>query len=83
MVINILLCSVSIEGRLYVWKISEGPDDEGTPQITGKIVIAVQIVGEGEALHPRICWHSHKQVMLLSKTIANCFFPFNIYGAIL
>lgn len=60
-----LLASVSVEGRLYVWKISEGPDEEGTPQITGKIVIAIQIVGEGEALHPRICWHCHKQEVLV------------------
>ncbi|XP_062079062.1 enhancer of mRNA-decapping protein 4 isoform X2 [Humulus lupulus] len=60
-----LLASVSVEGRLYVWKISEGPDEEGTPQITGKIVIAVQITGEGEASHPRICWHCHKQEMLV------------------
>ncbi|XP_024018764.1 enhancer of mRNA-decapping protein 4 [Morus notabilis] len=60
-----LLASVSVEGRLYVWKISEGPDEEGTPQITGKIVIAIQIVGEGEASHPRICWHCHKQEVLV------------------
>ncbi|XP_015881518.3 enhancer of mRNA-decapping protein 4 [Ziziphus jujuba] len=60
-----LLASVSIEGRLFVWKISEGPDDEGTPQITGKIVIAIQIVGEGDASHPRICWHCHKQEVLV------------------
>ncbi|KAL5577748.1 hypothetical protein UlMin_019447 [Ulmus minor] len=60
-----LLASVSVEGRLYVWKISEGPDEEGTPQITGKIVIAIQIVGEGEALHPRLCWHCHKQEVLV------------------
>lgn len=46
-----------------MWKISEGPDEEGTPQITGKIVIAIQIVGEGEAVHPRVCWHCHKQVI--------------------
>lgn len=55
---------MSVEGRLYVWKISEGPDEEGTPQITGKIDIAIQITGEGEASHPRICWHCHKQVCL-------------------
>ena len=45
-----------------MWKISEGPDEEGTPQITGKIVVAIQIVGEGEAVHPRVCWHCFKQV---------------------
>ncbi|XP_062017005.1 enhancer of mRNA-decapping protein 4 isoform X2 [Rosa rugosa] len=60
-----LLASVSVEGRLFVWKISEGPDEEGTPQITGKIVIAIQIVGEGEAVHPRVCWHCHKQEVLV------------------
>lgn len=60
---DIRLCSVSVEGRLFVWKISEGPDEEGTPQITGKVVIAIQIVGEGEAVHPRVCWHCHKQVI--------------------
>lgn len=60
---DIIFCSVSVEGRLFVWKISEGPDEEGTPQITGKIVIAIQIVGEGEAVHPRVCWHCHKQVI--------------------
>ncbi|KAM1998432.1 hypothetical protein ACFX1R_006817 [Malus domestica] len=60
-----LLASVSVEGRLFVWKISEGPDEEGTPQITGKVVIAIHIVGEGEAVHPRVCWHCHKQEVLV------------------
>ncbi|XP_004296126.1 PREDICTED: enhancer of mRNA-decapping protein 4-like [Fragaria vesca subsp. vesca] len=60
-----LLASVSVEGRLFVWKISEGPDEEGTPQITGKIVVAIQIVGEGEAVHPRVCWHCFKQEVLV------------------
>lgn len=45
-----------------MWKIDEGPDEENKPQITGKIVIAIQIVGDAESFHPRICWHSHKQV---------------------
>lgn len=54
--------SASIDGRVYIWKITEGPDEEDKPQITGKIVIAVQIVGEGESVHPRVCWHCHKQV---------------------
>jgi enhancer of mRNA-decapping protein 4 len=46
-----------------VWRIDEGPDDENKPQITEKIEIAIQIVGDVEAYHPRICWHSHKQVI--------------------
>jgi hypothetical protein len=45
-----------------VWKIDEGPDKENKSQITGKIEIAIQIVGYTETYHPRICWHSHKQV---------------------
>ncbi|XP_010272529.1 PREDICTED: enhancer of mRNA-decapping protein 4-like [Nelumbo nucifera] len=60
-----LLASASIDGRVFVWKINEGPDEEDKPQITGKIVIAIQILGEGESVHPRICWHCHKQEVLV------------------
>ncbi|CAK9148903.1 unnamed protein product [Ilex paraguariensis] len=60
-----LLASASVHGRVYVWKITEGPDEEDKPQITGKIVIAIQIVGEGESVHPRVCWHCHKQEVLV------------------
>ncbi|XP_028109811.1 enhancer of mRNA-decapping protein 4-like isoform X2 [Camellia sinensis] len=60
-----LLASASIVGRVYVWKITEGPDEEDKPQITGKIVIAIQIVGEGDSVHPRVCWHCHKQEVLV------------------
>ncbi|KAK3009635.1 hypothetical protein RJ639_015174 [Escallonia herrerae] len=60
-----LLASASVDGRVYVWKITEGPDEEDKPQITGKIVIAIQIVGEGESVHPRVCWHCHKQEVLV------------------
>ncbi|XP_077237507.1 enhancer of mRNA-decapping protein 4-like [Tasmannia lanceolata] len=60
-----LLASASIDGRVFVWKINEGPDEEDNPQITGKIIIALQIVGEGESFHPRVCWHSHKQEVLV------------------
>ncbi|KAF8409801.1 hypothetical protein HHK36_005880 [Tetracentron sinense] len=60
-----LLASASIDGRVFVWKIHEGSDEEDKPQITGKIVIAIQIIGEGESVHPRVCWHSHKQEVLV------------------
>lgn len=60
-----IIRSASIDGRVYVWKITEGTDDEDKPQITGKIVIAIQIVGEGESVHPRVCWHCHKQVICM------------------
>lgn len=56
-------CSVGTDGRVYVWKISEGPDDEDKLQITANIVIAIQIVGEEKVEHPQICWHCHKQVI--------------------
>ncbi|KAM3286938.1 enhancer of mRNA-decapping protein 4 isoform X1 [Capsicum chacoense] len=60
-----LLASASVDGRVYIWKISEGPDEEDTPQITGRIVTAVQVVGEGASVHPRVCWHCHKQEILV------------------
>ncbi|KAL6633640.1 hypothetical protein ACP70R_026311 [Stipagrostis hirtigluma subsp. patula] len=65
------LASASVDGRIYVWRIDEGPDEENKPQITGKIEIAIQIVGDSEAYHPRICWHSHKQEILFVG-IGNC-----------
>lgn len=54
--------SVGTDGRVYVWKISEGPDDEDKPQITANVVIAIQIMGEDKVEHPQLCWHCHKQV---------------------
>lgn len=60
-----LLASAGIDGRINVWKISEGSDEEDKPQITGKIVIAIQIVGEGEIKNPRVCWHCYKQEILV------------------
>ncbi|GMH25054.1 hypothetical protein Nepgr_026897 [Nepenthes gracilis] len=60
-----LLASASIDGRVYVWKISEGPDEEDKPQILGNIVIAIHIIGEEGSFHPRICWHCHKQEILV------------------
>ncbi|PIA58371.1 hypothetical protein AQUCO_00500354v1 [Aquilegia coerulea] len=59
------LASASVDGLVFVWKIDEGPDAEDKPQITGKVVIAIQMVGEGEPVHPRVCWHSHKQEFLV------------------
>ncbi|CAL5402592.1 unnamed protein product [Camellia sinensis] len=60
-----LLAGTSVDGRVYVWKITEGPDEEDKPQITGKLVVAIQIVGEGESVLPRVCWHCHKQEVLV------------------
>ncbi|KAG0473885.1 hypothetical protein HPP92_015742 [Vanilla planifolia] len=60
-----LLASASVDGRVFIWKIDEGPDVEGKPQITGKLVFAIQLIGDREEYHPRICWHSHKQEILV------------------
>ncbi|XP_039020680.1 enhancer of mRNA-decapping protein 4-like isoform X2 [Hibiscus syriacus] len=60
-----LLASASLDGRLFIWKINEGPDVEDKPQIFGKVVIAIQIVGQEESMHPRVCWHPHKQEILM------------------
>uniref|UniRef100_A0A0D9WPK6 Enhancer of mRNA-decapping protein 4 WD40 repeat region domain-containing protein n=1 Tax=Leersia perrieri TaxID=77586 RepID=A0A0D9WPK6_9ORYZ len=65
------LASASVDGRIYVWKIDEGPDEQNKAIITGKIEIAIQIVGDVETYHPRICWHSHKQEILFVG-IGNC-----------
>lgn len=65
------LASASVDGRVYVWKIDEGPDVENKSQITGKIEIAIQFIGDAETYHPRICWHSHKQEILYVG-IGNC-----------
>lgn len=66
-----LLASASVDGRVFIWRISEGPDEEDKPQITGKVVLAIQIVGEGKPVHPRLCWHPHKQEILM-VAIGNC-----------
>ncbi|CAN8270137.1 unnamed protein product [Cochlearia groenlandica] len=60
-----LLASVSLDGKVFVWKISEGSEGEDEPQITGKIVLALQILGEENTKHPRVCWHCHKQEILV------------------
>ncbi|KFK38666.1 hypothetical protein AALP_AA3G144200 [Arabis alpina] len=60
-----LLASVSLDGKVFVWRISEGSEGDDQPQITGKIVLALQILGEEETKHPRVCWHCHKQEILV------------------
>ncbi|KAJ0263950.1 Varicose-related protein [Hirschfeldia incana] len=60
-----LLASVSLDGKVFVWKISEGSEGDDDPQITGKIALALQILGHEDAKHPRVCWHSHKQEILV------------------
>ncbi|KAJ0733992.1 putative transcription factor WD40-like family [Helianthus annuus] len=71
-----LLASASMDGRVYIWKILEVPDTDDKPQITGVIVTAVQILGGGEPVHPRVCWHCHKQEVLVVG-IGNCILRFD------
>lgn len=61
-----LLASVSVDGRVYVWKICEGPDEQDKLQITGNAIIAIHLLrgeGEGDYVHPRVCWHCSRQVI--------------------
>lgn len=60
-----LLASASIDGLVFIWRINEGPNEDDKAHITGKIVSAIQIVGGGASVHPRVCWHSHKQEILV------------------
>lgn len=46
----------------YLWKIIEGTYEKDKPRITWKVVSTIQVVGECEFVHPRVCWHCHKQV---------------------
>ncbi|KAI3427780.1 uncharacterized protein J3R85_009208, partial [Psidium guajava] len=59
-----LLASASTDGRIYVWKVSESLEEDNKQQITGNIVIAIQLTQE-ESVHPRVCWHCHKQEILV------------------
>lgn len=63
-----LLASVSVDGRVYVWKICEGPDEQDKLQITGNAIIAINLLrgeGEGDYVHPRVCWHCSRQDVLI------------------
>ncbi|KAL1204879.1 Varicose-related protein [Cardamine amara subsp. amara] len=61
-----LLASISLDGKVFVRKISQGSEgDDEQPQITGNIVLALQILGEEDTKHPRLCWHCHKQEILV------------------
>lgn len=61
-VVSFFLYSASVDGLIIIWKIVEGKDEEDKPQISEKIVLAIKIVGPAIPVHPRLCWHPHKQV---------------------
>ncbi|XP_031491745.1 enhancer of mRNA-decapping protein 4-like [Nymphaea colorata] len=60
-----LLASASGDGRVFIWKITEDLNEEDKSQITGKLILAIQMVGDRELFHPRVCWHTHKQEILM------------------
>ncbi|KAI4365006.1 hypothetical protein MLD38_021031 [Melastoma candidum] len=60
-----ILASASSDGRVVVWKINEGLDKEDKAQTSGYLVAAIQIIGEEETVHPRLCWHPNKQEVLM------------------
>ncbi|CAK7323379.1 unnamed protein product [Dovyalis caffra] len=60
-----LLASACVDGRVFIRKINEGPDEEEKPHIFERILLALHIVADGELVHPRVCWHPHKQEILI------------------
>lgn len=60
-----LLASASSDGRVFVRRIVEGPGEDNKMQITDEILLAIQFTGGWESAHPRICWHSHTQDILV------------------
>ncbi|KAJ6921289.1 enhancer of mRNA-decapping protein 4-like [Populus alba x Populus x berolinensis] len=60
-----LLASACVDGCVFIRKINEGPDEEEKPQIFERILLAIHIIADGELVHPRVCWHPHKQEILV------------------
>ncbi|RZC59815.1 hypothetical protein C5167_007127 [Papaver somniferum] len=47
-----LLASASINGKVFVWEIKEGANEDNKPRKTWEIVTVIQIMGEEEFIHP-------------------------------
>ncbi|KAI5077643.1 hypothetical protein GOP47_0007958 [Adiantum capillus-veneris] len=60
-----LLASASSDGRVFVRKIVEGPDDDNKLQITDQILLALHFFGDWDSIHPRISWLCHTQDVLV------------------
>ncbi|KAI3906957.1 hypothetical protein MKW92_008384 [Papaver armeniacum] len=58
-----LLATASTDGKVFIWKIKETITDEES-KLGWRIVTAIQIRSREESVHPRVCWHSHKQNVL-------------------
>lgn len=54
--------SASSDGRIFVRKILEGPTEDGQVRITEQILLALQIKGDWDFCHPRVCWNQQVQV---------------------
>jgi enhancer of mRNA-decapping protein 4 len=59
-----LLASASTDGRIFVRKIVEGNSEESRI-IKDHILLVMQIDGEWDTVHPRVCWHSQNQDILV------------------
>lgn len=68
----VLLCfwslSASSDGRVFVRKIVEGPDEEDILQITDQVLLGMQFIGDWESVQPRICWLCQTQVYYLERS---------------
>jgi hypothetical protein len=40
----------------------EGQSEDGKPMISDQTFLAIQVTGDWEVSHPRVCWHSQIQV---------------------
>lgn len=67
-----LVASVSLDGRLLVWKILEDHNADDKFQLSGQILLGIQFDGEWKDVHPRVCWHPQAQdylVMCINKYV--------------
>lgn len=60
-----LLASASSDGKVFVRRIVESPGEDNKMQITEEVLLAIQLTGDWESAHPRVCWHSHSQDILV------------------
>lgn len=57
-----LFASASEDGRIFVRRIYEGFGEDG--KITANILLGIQLVGDWEMCHPRLCWHPSTQEII-------------------
>lgn len=61
-------CSASVDGRIFVRRILEGPSPEvGKVLITEQILLAIEFIGDWKSCHPRVCWNLQMQASLKDK----------------